>query len=128
MRDYTDNLAAVRRRLDEVAGYLKVDELRARRPQLETEASLPDLWDSPEAARKVTGELSVVVEDLVAVMLANSATWRELAVLSLFAVPLVTGWVAIALSLSARPAWLRLSVAALLLLVPPLVLFGVWNA
>ena len=29
MRDYTDDLAAVRRRLDEVAGYLKVDELRA---------------------------------------------------------------------------------------------------
>jgi peptide chain release factor 2 len=64
VRDYTDDLAAVRRRLDEVAGYLKVDELRARRPQLETEASRPDLWDSPEAARKVTGELSVVVEDL----------------------------------------------------------------
>jgi peptide chain release factor 2 len=64
VRDYSDDLAAVRRRLDEVAGYLKVDELRARRPQLETEASRPDLWDSPEAARKVTGELSVVVEDL----------------------------------------------------------------
>ena len=29
----------------------------ARRPQLETEASRPDLWDDPDAARKVTGEL-----------------------------------------------------------------------
>ena len=71
---------------------------------------------------------AVIVEDLVAMMLANSATWRELAVLGLFAVPLVTGWVAIALSLSARPAWLRLSVAALLLLVPPLILAGLLDA
>ena len=64
MRDFSDDLAAVRRRLDEAAVYLKVDDLRARRPQLETEASRPDLWDSPDAARKVTGELSVVVDDL----------------------------------------------------------------
>ena len=70
---------------------------------------------------------AVIVEDLLAIMLAESATWRELAVLSLFVVPLVTGWVAIAISLAGRPVWLRLGVAAVLLLVPPLVLLGVWN-
>ena len=64
MRDFSDDLATVRRRLDEVAGYLKVDELTARRPQLETEASRPDLWDDPDRARQVTGELSAVVDDL----------------------------------------------------------------
>lgn len=64
MRDYSDDLDELRRRLGETAVYLKVDELRARRPQLETEASRPDLWDSPEAARKITGELANVVDDL----------------------------------------------------------------
>ncbi len=64
MRDFSDDLATVRRRLDEVAGYLKVEELTARRPQLETEASRPDLWDDPDRARQVTGELSAVVDDL----------------------------------------------------------------
>jgi len=71
---------------------------------------------------------AVIVEDLVAVMIAHSASLSELAVLSLFAVPLVTGWVAIAISLAERPIRLRLGVAALLLLLPPLILLGVWNA
>ena len=71
---------------------------------------------------------AVIVEDLLAIMLSHSATWSELAVLSLFAVPLVTGWVAIAICLAGRPVWLRLGVAALLLLLPPLVLFVTWNA
>ena len=43
MRDFSDDLAALRSRLDEAAGYLRIDELRSRRPQLETEASRPDL-------------------------------------------------------------------------------------
>jgi peptide chain release factor 2 len=64
MRDFSDDISALRKRLDEAAGYLRVDDLRARRPQLETEASRPDLWDDPEQARKVTGELSSVVDDL----------------------------------------------------------------
>jgi hypothetical protein len=70
---------------------------------------------------------AVIVEGLFALMLAHSATWRELAVLSLFAVPLLTGWVAIAIGLWSRPPWVRWSAAVLLLLVPPLVLLGVWN-
>jgi peptide chain release factor 2 len=64
VRDFTDDLDALRRRLAEAAGYLKIDELRARRPQLEVEASRPDLWDSPDAARRVTGALRAVVDDL----------------------------------------------------------------
>lgn len=34
------------------------------RPQLETEASRPDLWDDPDLARKINGELSACTEDL----------------------------------------------------------------
>ena len=64
MRDVSDDIGALRRRLDEASTYLKVDELRARRPQLETEASRPDLWDDPDRARKVTGELASVSDDL----------------------------------------------------------------
>jgi peptide chain release factor 2 len=64
MRDVSDDISALRKRHTEAATYLKVDDLRARRPQLETEASRPDLWDDADQARLVTGELSSVVDDL----------------------------------------------------------------
>ncbi|MEZ5165637.1 MAG: peptide chain release factor 2 [Acidimicrobiales bacterium] len=64
MQDFTDRLAAIRARLDEAAGYLRIEELVARRPQLETEASRPDLWDDQDKAREVTSELASVTEDL----------------------------------------------------------------
>jgi hypothetical protein len=71
--------------------------------------------------------LAMIVESLGIVMVENSARWGELAVLALFAIPLLTVWAAIALSLSSRAPWLRLSVAALLLLAPPALLFGAFN-
>ena len=64
MQDFTDQLAAIRRRLDEAAGYLRIAELEMRQPQLEVEASRPDLWDDQDKARKVTSELAAVNEDL----------------------------------------------------------------
>jgi peptide chain release factor 2 len=64
MRDFTDDVKALRARLAEAEEYLRVAELRARRPQLETEASRPDLWDDPDRARQVTGELAAVTADL----------------------------------------------------------------
>ncbi|HRW37995.1 MAG TPA: peptide chain release factor 2 [Aquihabitans sp.] len=64
MRDVTDDISALRKRLEEAEQYLKVPELRARRPQLETEASRPDLWDDADRARQVTGELASVTDDL----------------------------------------------------------------
>src|SRR3954470_13485307 len=64
MRDFTHDLTAVRKRLDEARGYLRIEELREQRPQLETEASRPDLWDDADNARKVTGELSSVIDDI----------------------------------------------------------------
>ena len=64
MQDFTDQIAAIRARLDEAAGYLRIDELKMRQPQLEAEASRPDLWDDQDKARKVTSELAAVNEDL----------------------------------------------------------------
>ncbi len=64
MRDFTDDLNELRKRHGEAEAYLQIEELRNRRPQLETEASRPDLWDDPAAARAVTGELSSVTEDI----------------------------------------------------------------
>lgn len=64
MQDFTDIFAALRTRLDEAAGYLRIDEQRARQPQLEAEMSRPDLWDDANAARLVQTELSSVNDDI----------------------------------------------------------------
>jgi peptide chain release factor 2 len=84
MRDFTDDIAGVRQRLDEAQQYLRIDELRQRRPQLETEASRPDLWDDQELAKKVNGELSTTAADIdlyesLSQQLEDAETLAELA-------------------------------------------------
>jgi len=64
MRDFSDDLSALRKRLDEAEGYLRIADLRANQAQLEVEASRPDLWDDADNARKVTGELSELMGDI----------------------------------------------------------------
>jgi peptide chain release factor 2 len=64
MRDLTDELKAQRARVSEAETYLGIDELRAKRPQLEAEASRPDLWDDADRARRVTAELAGVIDDI----------------------------------------------------------------
>lgn len=64
MIDYSDRIDALRERVAQAEGYLRVADLRARRPQLEAEMGRPDLWDDPDMARKVQTELSSVVDDL----------------------------------------------------------------
>ena len=64
MRDFSDDLRDLRRRLDEARTYLRIEELRARLPQLETEAGRPDLWDDQEAAKAVNAELAATTDDL----------------------------------------------------------------
>ena len=64
MRDFSDELADLRRRVDDAKGYLRVDEARARLTELEERASRADLWDDPDAARRVTTELARVREDV----------------------------------------------------------------
>jgi peptide chain release factor 2 len=84
VRDFTEEIKGFRARLDEARVYLRVDELRQRQPELETEASRPDLWDDQELAKKVTGELSQVNDDLanydaLAELLDDAETLAELA-------------------------------------------------
>ncbi len=64
MADLTDKISALRTELAEADDYLRVGELRARLPQLETEMGRPDLWDDAERARKVQTEFTSVKDDL----------------------------------------------------------------
>src|ERR1700730_924121 len=64
MRDFTEDLADLRRRVEDAPPYLRVDAQRADLERLEKEASRPDLWDDADAARRVTRELARVREDV----------------------------------------------------------------
>jgi len=64
MRDFSEDLADVARRVREAHHYLGIDEARERLSALEAEVSAPDLWDDPDRARKVNGELSAVRDDV----------------------------------------------------------------
>jgi peptide chain release factor 2 len=64
MRDFTEPLSDLRRRVDDARAYLQIDAARTRLAELEQEASRPDLWEDQDRARKVNTELSQVREDL----------------------------------------------------------------
>src|SRR5260370_23236470 len=64
MRDFTDDLADVARRVNDADQYLRIEASRKRVAELEAAASDPALWDDPERARKVTSELSAVRDDV----------------------------------------------------------------
>ena len=64
MRDFSDELKDLRRRLGEAEGYLKIDAGRSRLAELEMEVSRPDLWDDQELAKKVNAEYANVKADV----------------------------------------------------------------
>jgi peptide chain release factor 2 len=64
MRDFSDDLKDLRRRLGEAEGYLKISYGRSRLAELEMEVSRPDLWDDQELAKKVNAEYANVKGDL----------------------------------------------------------------
>src|SRR5829696_6956463 len=64
MRDFTDELRELRRRLGEAEVYLRVGESRNRLSELEAEMGRPDLWDDADAAKALTGEYANVRDDL----------------------------------------------------------------
>ncbi len=85
MEDFSGEIAALRKRLGEAEVYLSIVDLRERKPELEDAAALPGLWDDPDEARKVTGELSAVADDLdtydrLAERVEEAATLQELSV------------------------------------------------
>src|SRR5580692_10099524 len=70
-------------RLAEAETYLRMDDLRARRAELEGDAGRPDLWDDAERARAVTTELGRVADDVdrferLGADLGDAAVLREL--------------------------------------------------
>jgi len=67
MRDFSDDLSELRRRVDGARAYLQVDAARARIATLEDEVSRPDLWDDQAQARRVTTELAQLRDDVVLV-------------------------------------------------------------
>jgi peptide chain release factor 2 len=64
VRDFTDDLRDLRRRVTEAHTYLRIDDARSRLADLTVEASRPDLWDDPDKARLVNTEMARVSEDV----------------------------------------------------------------
>src|SRR5262249_59510736 len=65
MRDFTETLADLHRRVDDARAYFQIHAARTRLAELEQEASRADLWEDQEQARKVTTELARLRDDLV---------------------------------------------------------------
>ncbi len=64
MKDFSEQIEELRRRLRDARVYLRVEEARDRLVELEAEASRPDLWDDQDEARRVTTEMARVREDV----------------------------------------------------------------
>jgi len=67
MRDFSDELAALARRVADAHRYLRVDDARARTAELAAEVAEPGLWDDPDRARRLTSELARVGDDVALV-------------------------------------------------------------
>jgi peptide chain release factor 2 len=64
VRNLGDDLAALRKRLNEAEQYLDLAGKRARMVELEAEVAKPDLWDDADNARAVTTEYGRVGDDV----------------------------------------------------------------
>ena len=64
MRDFTDDLSALRRRLGEAERYLDAGGKRLRIAELEAEMGRPDLWDDPVKGRQVSTEFNRIKDDV----------------------------------------------------------------
>ena len=64
MRDFTQDIRDLQRRLGEAESYLTVDESRERFAILEHEIAEPGLWDDQDRAKKLTGEYAAIKDDL----------------------------------------------------------------
>jgi peptide chain release factor 2 len=63
-RDFGEELATLRSRLEAANAYLRLDELTARLAQLEGELAEPDLWSDADHARKVSTQYGRVKSDV----------------------------------------------------------------
>ena len=64
MRDLTEDLRALRRRLEEASVYLDIGHSEKRLAELEPELSRPGLWDDQAAAQALTREYAALKDDV----------------------------------------------------------------
>jgi len=64
MRDFTEDLRALRRRLDEASAYLDIATSRKVLEELEPQLGRPDLWDDPVAAQALTRRYAGLKDDV----------------------------------------------------------------
>ncbi len=74
MRDFSEDLVDLSRRVRDAHGYLRVDDARQRLAELEQEAADPELWNDADKGRKVTTELARVRADVELVESLESRT------------------------------------------------------
>lgn len=68
----SERLAALVARLEEVEGYLHVDESRATVLDLEARSAEPGFWDDPNAARQTMAHLSKAKDDVASIEAAHA--------------------------------------------------------
>ena len=64
MSDKSEIFEELERRVAEAHVYLRIDQAREELTQLESRASSPDLWDDQDEARKITGRLANIRDDI----------------------------------------------------------------
>src|ERR1700683_2642278 len=64
MRDFSEDLRALRRRFDEAGVYLDIATSRKRLAELEPELSRSDLWDHPDPAQAIGREYAALKDDV----------------------------------------------------------------
>jgi peptide chain release factor 2 len=64
VREFTDDLRALRRRLTEAESYLDLEGSRKRLAELDIEVSRPDLWEDTDVGQRVTREYGQVKADV----------------------------------------------------------------
>jgi peptide chain release factor 2 len=64
VRDLTEDLRSLRRRLKEAAVYLDIATSKKRLGELEPELARPGLWDDPQSAQALTKEYATLTDDV----------------------------------------------------------------
>lgn len=64
MRDFTDDIKELRRRVDEARAYLRIDDTRRRLTELEVDVQKPDLWDDQDRAKQVNAAYAAARGDI----------------------------------------------------------------
>jgi peptide chain release factor 2 len=85
LRDFEPDLTGLRKRLTEASQYLRLDALRTRLAELETEIARPDLWDDTEVGQRTTRQYGQIKADVdlldgLSARISDAETLYELAV------------------------------------------------